>query len=94
MWWAGALDPRSPLVSPLFASLDSLPPVTVYQGGRDIFAADATLLCERIAAAGGDVRLRFHPGAFHVFPAAPWTPEARDALRDAAAVLAAHPLGR
>jgi len=93
-WWAGALDPRSPLVSPLFASLDALPQVTVYQGGRDIFAADATLLCERIATAGGDVRLRFFPGAFHVFPAAPWTPEARDALRDAAAVLAAHPLGR
>jgi acetyl esterase/lipase len=91
-WWAGGLDPRSPLVSPLFDSLASLPPVTVYQGGRDLFAADATLLCQRIAAAGGDAALRFYPGAFHVFPGAPWTPEARDALRHAAAVLSAHPL--
>jgi monoterpene epsilon-lactone hydrolase len=93
-WWAGGLDPRSPLISPLLGDLHSLPPVAVFQGGRDILSADATLLAERIAAAGGDVRLEFHPGAFHVFVGAPWTPEARSALRHAAAFLAApsaHP---
>ena len=87
-WWAGALDPRSPLVSPLLGRLDALPPVFVYQGGRDILAADAKLLARRIAAAGGEVELRFYPGAFHVFVGAPWTPEARRALRHAAGVLA------
>ena len=92
-WWAGGLDPRSPLVSPLFDSLRSLPPVAVYQGGHDLLSADARLLSERILAVGGDVRLQFHPGAFHVFVGAPWTPEARSALRHAAAVLAARPVG-
>lgn len=88
-WWAGGLDPRSPLVSPLFGDPRGLPPVVVYQGGHDLFSADATLLCERIAAAGGDARLEFSPGAFHVFVGAPWTPEARRALKHAAAFLAA-----
>lgn len=91
-WWAGGLDPRSPLVSPLFDSLESLPPVVVYQGGRDLFSADARLLADRIVAAGGEAELHFFPGAFHVFVGAPWTPEARQALRHAAAVLAAEPV--
>ena len=90
-WWAGGLDPRSPLVSPLFGDPHGLPPVVVYQGGHDLFSADATLLCEKIAAAGGDARLEFSPGAFHVFVGAPWTPEARRALEHAAAFLAAAP---
>lgn len=87
-WWAGEEDPRSPSISPLFGDLAGLPPVVVYQGGRDLLAPDAKLLAEGISAAGGDVELQLFPGAFHVFVGAPWTPEARRALRHAAAVIA------
>lgn len=86
-WWAGQHDPGSPLVSPIFASLHDLPPVHTYQGGWDLFAADARELTDKIHGAGGDAELHLYPDAFHVFVGAPWTPEARAALRDIARLL-------
>jgi monoterpene epsilon-lactone hydrolase len=79
--WAGSHDPRSPLVSPLFGDLAGLPPVHVFQGGRDVLAADARLLVNGIRAAGGTAELEFVDKAFHDYPGAPWMPEARSALR-------------
>ncbi|MEF2977387.1 alpha/beta hydrolase fold domain-containing protein [Subtercola sp. YIM 133946] len=86
-WWAGTSDVRDPLVSPLFGRLDALPPVYIYQGDRDLLVADAKLLTRRIAQTGGRAELRIYPGAIHVFVGAPWTPEARRALRHLGAVL-------
>ena len=85
--WAGSHDPRDPLVSPLFGDLGGLPPVHVFQGGRDILAADARLLVEGIHAAGGAAELEFVDKAFHDYPGAPWMPEARTALRRMAQLL-------
>ncbi|RFA07460.1 hypothetical protein B7R21_14795 [Subtercola boreus] len=95
-WWADDTDPRSPLLSPLFADLGGLPPVYVYQGARDLLAPDAKVLATRVAAAGGRIELRLYSGAFHVFVGAPWTPEARRALGHAGSVLsgAAAPVDR
>lgn len=86
-WWAGALDPRSPLVSPIFGNLADLPPVHVVQGGWDLLAADAQEVIDKIRAAGGEADMSFYPDAFHVFVGAPWTPEARAALRHIAGLL-------
>lgn len=88
-WWAGDVGVRSPLVSPLFGDLAGLPPVHTHQGDHDILYADAVLLDEGIRAAGGSSTLDVYPGAFHDFVGAPWTPEARSALKRAAAVIAA-----
>ena len=88
-WWAGNHDPRSPLVSPIVDSLANLPPVHTYQGGWDLFAADAWEMTDKIRGAGGDAELHLYPDAFHVFVGAPWTPEARAALRDIARLLRA-----
>ena len=79
--WAGPRDRRDPLVSPLFGDLGGLPPVHVFQGGRDILAADARLLVDGIRAAGGAAELEFVDRAFHDYPGAPWLPEAQRALR-------------
>ncbi|RFA10194.1 hypothetical protein B7R54_13980 [Subtercola boreus] len=87
MWWADDLDPRSPLVSPLFADLADLPPVYVYQGAHDLLAPDAKALARAVAAAGGRIELRLYASAFHDFVGAPWTPEARRALRHVGSVL-------
>jgi acetyl esterase/lipase len=86
-WWAGRHDPRSPLVSPIFGDLANLPPVHTYQGGWDLFAADARDVTDKIRAAGGEGDLHLYPDAFHVFVGASWTPEARDALRGIAGLL-------
>ncbi|GAB3247085.1 alpha/beta hydrolase [Arthrobacter pigmenti] len=79
-WWAGAEDPRHPMVSPVYASaqqLASLPPVDIHQGGRDLCMPDATRLQQRINDGGGSATLTSYPGAFHVFMALPWLPESR-----------------
>jgi acetyl esterase/lipase len=86
-WWAGPHDPRSPLVSPIHNSLANLPPVHTYQGAWDLFAADAEEMTDKIRAAGGAAELHLYPDAFHVFVGAPWTSEARAALRDIASLL-------
>jgi acetyl esterase/lipase len=78
--WARGHDHRDPLVSPLFADLAGLAAVHTFQGGRDILAADALLLASRLRESGNAGRFTFVPGAFHVYPGAFWTPEARSAL--------------
>jgi epsilon-lactone hydrolase len=83
-WWAGDRPTSDPLVSPINDSLRGLPPMYVYQGGRDVFLPDASLFVAKVTAAGGTAVLRVYPTGFHVFMGASWTPEARNALSDAA----------
>ena len=61
---AGA-DPRTPLASPLFASLAGLPPLLVLVGTAD--------------QAGVDVTLEIGEGLPHVYPLMLGTPEAAEA---------------
>jgi len=77
-WWAGTLDPASPLFSPLRADLEGLPPIAIYQGDRDIFVVDARSFAARAKAADIACDYREYPGGFHVFMGATFTPEARD----------------
>ncbi|MEH0420827.1 alpha/beta hydrolase fold domain-containing protein [Streptomyces sp. B21-083] len=87
--WAGDLSTTDPLVSPLHDTLKDLPPTFIYQGGHDIFLPDVKKFAAKAEAAGTKVDLRIYHAAFHVFIGAPWTPEARHALRDAAVRIAA-----
>ncbi|CAA9323365.1 MAG: hypothetical protein AVDCRST_MAG48-2767 [uncultured Friedmanniella sp.] len=82
--WAGTRDPADPLVSPLRGDLAGLPSLRIYQGGRDLLTPDVRDLAAAASAAGTAVALHQYPDAFHVFPAAFWTPEARHALADMA----------
>ena len=87
--WAGGLNVRSPLVSPIFGELAGLPPVFTFQGGRDIFVADTITLTEKIRAAGGSAELAITPAGFHVFMGATWTPESKAVLARVADLLRA-----
>jgi monoterpene epsilon-lactone hydrolase len=78
--WAGDVDVRDPRISPLQADLHDLPPVHVYQGGRDILAADAQVLAYRLRAAGNTGTFQLAHAGFHVYVGAVWTPESRTAL--------------
>ncbi|WP_333619783.1 alpha/beta hydrolase fold domain-containing protein [Dietzia sp.] len=89
-WWAGERDTADPLISPTFGTLEGLPPVTVVQGGRDVFAPDVDLFVAKLRAAGVPTGYVRADDGFHVYPAARWVPESKKALR----VVAAAILGR
>lgn len=76
--WAGDLDPTDPIVSPLFGSLDGLPPTTVFSGSQDMLAADALRLRDRVIAEGlTDVTFVLRKGLVHDWPIFPFLPEAQ-----------------
>ena len=82
-----AEDPSDPLASPINDSLAGLPPMWIYQGGRELFLPDVEAFAKKAEAAGTSVHLYIEPKGFHVFFAAQWIPESRKALKDLVAQL-------
>jgi len=62
-------DARHPLISPIEADLDGLPPTLVQVGIDELLLSDSRRLCERMSAAGVPVELTEFPGRWHVFQA-------------------------
>ncbi|NWK97409.1 alpha/beta hydrolase [Sphingobium lactosutens] len=60
-------DPFSPMASPLYGDLSSLPPLLMQVGSREIMLADTTRFAERAVEQGRDVRVSVYPGMTHVF---------------------------
>jgi acetyl esterase/lipase len=68
-WWgarplaylAGA-DPKTPLASPLFASLSGLPPLLVQVGTADLLLSDSERFATAATGAGVDVTLQVGQG--------------------------------
>jgi epsilon-lactone hydrolase len=75
---AGA-DPKTPLASPLFASLVGLPPLLVQAGTADLLLSDSERLASAAAKAGVDVTLQIGEGLPHVYQIMFGTPEAAEA---------------
>ena len=75
---AGA-DPKTPLASPLFASLAGLPPLLVQVGTADLLLSDSERLATATTDAGADVTLEIGEGLPHVYPIMLGTPEAAEA---------------
>jgi monoterpene epsilon-lactone hydrolase len=75
---AGA-DPKTPLASPLFASLAGLPPLLIQVGTADLLLSDSERLAAAAAEAGVDVTLQIGEGFPHVYPLLLGTPEAAEA---------------
>ena len=75
---AGA-DPKTPLASPLFASLSGLPPLLIQVGTADLLLSDSERLATAAAQAGVDVTLEVGQGLPHVYPLLLGTPEAAQA---------------
>ena len=75
---AGA-DPKTPLASPLFASLAELPPLLIQVGTADLLLSDSERLAAAAAQAGVDVTLEIGEGLPHVYQLLLGTPEAAEA---------------
>jgi acetyl esterase/lipase len=81
--YIGQNDPRSPLLSPLYADLRGLPPMLIQVGSDEILLSDSTRLAQRAQAAGVPVTLQEWPGMWHVFQAwSPYLPEANQAVQE------------
>jgi monoterpene epsilon-lactone hydrolase len=72
-------DPKTPLASPLFASLSGLPPLLVQVGTADVLLSDSERLAKAAAEAGVEVTLEIGEGLPHVFQLMLGTPEATGA---------------
>jgi epsilon-lactone hydrolase len=69
-------DPRTPLASPLFASLSGLPPLLVQAGAADLLLSDSERLARAAAETGVDVSLEIGGGPPHVYQIMLGTPGA------------------
>lgn len=63
--WAGDLALTDPLVSPLYGSLDGLPPTYIYAGSLDIAAPDALVLAQQAVTASAPISFVMATGGFH-----------------------------
>jgi monoterpene epsilon-lactone hydrolase len=86
---AGA-DPRTPLASPLFASLAGLPPLLVQVGTADLLLSDSERLATAATEAGVDVTLQVGESLPHVYPIMLGTPEAAAATEQTGKFLRAR----
>lgn len=78
---AGARDPGSAELSPLYTPADELallPPTRIWNGRHDIFIVDLRNFVGKLRAAGVDAKLYEYAAAPHVFMAITPTREARD----------------
>jgi acetyl esterase/lipase len=82
------------LISPLFADLSGLPPLTIQAGTHEVLLDDAVRLAGRAVTADVQVTLDITPGVPHVFQAYhPMLDEATAALDRAGQLLSAHLAG-
>src|SRR5690606_1793508 len=89
--YSGYKDPRTPLISPLYADLAGLPPLLMQVGDAEVLLDDTTRLADRARQAGVDVTCEVWPEMFHVWQIyAPWIPEGRDAVDRIGAFLREH----
>ena len=65
--WAGTREVTDPMVSPMFADLSGLPPMTVLQGTKDLLLPDVLLFVDKAREQGADVELELVEDAFHVY---------------------------
>jgi acetyl esterase/lipase len=81
----------APEVSPVFADLAALPPLLQHVGSTEVLLDDARRIDHSIRSSGGDSEITVYDDVAHCWQMlAPWLPEARTSLRDAASFIAHH----
>ncbi len=63
--WAGNLPENNYMVSPLYGSLNGLPPTYVYEGSSDILAPDVLVLQHNAALTGAPISFALAKGEIH-----------------------------
>ncbi len=84
--WAGDIDPRDPMISPLYGDMKGLPPTDLFTGTWEIFYTDIVKTCDKMKAAGVDVHLHKAEKMGHVYPLWP-CPEGSQAREEIADII-------
>ncbi len=89
--YLGEADPYTPLASPLYADLHSLPPLLIQVGTDEVLLDDAVRLAAQARAAGVEATLEVWDGMFHAWQTAGnMLPEARQAMARIGQFVRAH----
>ncbi len=92
-FYMGDADPRTPLISPLYADLQGLPPLLIQVGTSEVLLDDSTRLAERARAAGVNVTLEPWEDMIHVWQFfAAMLPEGRKAIERIGEFIREHTL--
>lgn len=87
-WYANGAELTEPLISPLFADLEGLPPLFIQVGDAEILLDDSTRFAQSAREQGVDVELEVWDDMFHVWHYyADWIPEGRKAIEKIAAFM-------
>ncbi len=90
-YYVGDGDPRDPRVSPIYSSLEALPPMLLLVGDCEVLLDDARQAHEHALAAGVDSTLHVGREMQHDWPLTlPWLEESREAWSSVAAFVARH----
>ena len=84
--WADEIDPRDPMISPLYGDMQGLPPTDIFVGTWEVFYTDIVKTCDKMKAAGVDVRLHVAEKLGHVYPLWP-SPEGKKARKEIAEII-------
>ncbi|MCH5156610.1 MAG: alpha/beta hydrolase [Clostridiales bacterium] len=79
--WAGDIDLRNALISPMFGDMSKLGKILLFTGDREILYPDLVKLNDIMIEQGADVRFTVGHGMNHVYQVYP-IPEARKALNE------------
>jgi acetyl esterase/lipase len=79
--WAGNLDTKNYMVSPLFGDNVGLPDTLIFAGENEIFCSDIKRYVENLKSDGVNVKMIVGCGLFHIYPLFPM-PEAKRAFEE------------
>ena len=84
-YYAGNYARTNPLISPLYANLEGLPPLLIQVGTDEILLDDATRFAEKALESGIDIKLETWDSLFHAFHMFAFLPETKIAIEAIAA---------
>ena len=88
--YAGDVDLRHPLISPVYGDFRGLGPLLIQVGTRERLLSASVRLARRAREAGVDVTLDVWEGMWHVWQDHPTIPEAEQASKEISAFFVSH----
>ncbi len=80
-YYAGETDTANPLISPIFADLQGLPPILIQVGTNEILLDQIQDFYEKARQANVEIELDCWQGMFHVFQMFPILPETKLSMK-------------